>query len=262
MNEAKILLIDIETSPIVAHVWQMKIWKSNVRPEQVLQDTSVLSFAAKWLNNKDIIYQDQSKCKDIRNDKQLLLSVRKLLDEAHIVVVQNGEAFDIPTLKARMISQGIKPPSPFKMIDTCLLARKEFNFTYNNLDFLATSLNCKTRKYSHKKFNGMSLWNNCLTGNQKAWAEMKKYNIQDVIVLEEVYLALRAWIPNHPNVGMFCDSDSPVCPKCGGDVRKDGFYYTNIGKYQQYQCKNDSCGGWARSRQAEKDERKKLQLNN
>jgi hypothetical protein len=257
-----ILFIDIETSPIVAHVWQMKLYKTNIRQEQVLEDTTILSFAAKWLGEKEVIYQDQSKSKDIRNDKPLLLAIRELLDKADIVVVQNGVAFDIPTIKARMLSQKISPPSPFKMIDTCLLARKMFNFSYNSLDFLARALKCKTRKHEHKRFPGISLWNECMLGNKKAWAEMQIYNKDDVIVLEEAYLAMRGWIDGHPNVGIYIDSNSSLCPKCGSDkIILRGFCFTNTGKYQRYKCNH--CGGWSRGRNKVGDkDHARLQLTN
>ena len=244
----KILLLDIETAPIVAHVWQMSLWKTNIHADQVLSDTTILSFAAKWLNKKDIIYKDQSKEKDVKNDKNLLLKLKELLDDAEIVVVQNGAAFDVPTIKARMLAQGINPPSPFRVVDTFLIAKKMFNFSYNSLDFLGKILKCKNHKDDHKKFPGMKLWQECLLGNQSAWREMKKYNIIDVVVLEEIYLKMRPWIDGHPNMGIYVDSDKPVCPKCrSANIIKENYAYTMTGIYQRYICKD--CGGWSRGRQ-------------
>jgi predicted RNA-binding Zn-ribbon protein involved in translation (DUF1610 family) len=169
------------------------------------------------------------------------------LDEADIVVVQNGVAFDMPTIMARMMAKGIKPPSPFKVIDTCTLARKKFNFSSNKLEFLAEAMGCKVKKLKHRKFPGIALWQACLEGNREAWKEMKIYNMGDVNVLEEVYLKMRPWMAEHPNVGVYMKGGKLHCPKCGSSsLQKRGIRTTNISEYQQYVCNN--CGGYSRAR--------------
>ena len=85
----------------------------------------------------------------------------------------------------------------------------------------------------------------CLNDNPKAWEEMVAYNIQDIITLQQVYEKLLPWMDQHPNV-MVDNPDHPVCVRCGGEVQRRGYYYTNVSKYQRYRCK--FCGGWSRSR--------------
>jgi hypothetical protein len=257
MNKPRILLIDIETAPILAHVW--KIWDENIGLNQIKSHSHLLSFAAKWLDGNEIFYEDQSGRKNIEDDTQLLKSIWKLLDEADIVIVQNGVAFDIPTIKARMMAKGIPPPSPFRTIDTLTQARKHFKFTSNKLEFLAEVMGCRVRKDKHKEFPGFDLWRECLSGNQKAWRDMRKYNIDDILVLQDVYLKMRPWIDSHPNVGIFFDSDRPLCPKCANTVERRGTRYTNAGHYQQYHC--NKCGGYSRGRTL-LDSNKKTHLSN
>ena len=43
---AKILIIDIETSPIMGKVWSL--WKQNVSLDQIEEDWYIMSYAAKW----------------------------------------------------------------------------------------------------------------------------------------------------------------------------------------------------------------------
>jgi rubredoxin len=75
---------------------------------------------------------------------------------------------------------------------------------------------------------------------------MKAYNINDVLILERVYLKLRPWIKNHPNIAVH-DDDVTVCPNCGGNhLEKRGFSVTQLGKYQRYHCR--TCGTWSRDR--------------
>jgi predicted RNA-binding Zn-ribbon protein involved in translation (DUF1610 family) len=138
------------------------------------------------------------------------------------------------------------PPSPFKIIDTLITAKKEFRLFSNKLQYIADVLGCSAKK-KHEKFPGFDLWLQCLKQNDEAWAEMGEYNIQDVTTLEEVYLKMRPFMRNHPNVAVKGEEGGHVCPKCGGvHLQRRGFYNTNVGKYQRYQCM--SCKGWSRTR--------------
>ena len=44
----KILVIDIETSPVLANVW--RLFKENVGLNQIQKDWHLLSYSAKWFN--------------------------------------------------------------------------------------------------------------------------------------------------------------------------------------------------------------------
>ena len=123
-------------------------------------------------------------------------------------------------------------------------------------------LECKLKKSKHRKFPGHELWVECLKDNPEAWEEMKKYNIQDIKILEEVYYKMLPFMTRHPNMGVYAEKDVIVCPKCGSEnSQRRGFAYTNVGKYQRYKCMD--CGGWHRSRFTEydKDKRKALAVN-
>ncbi len=252
----KILLLDIETAPNVAHVW--RFFKENIGANQVLEHSSMLSYAAKWIGTDKVFYQDTQH----QNEKNMLKSVNKLLDQADCVVAHNGRGFDMPKIRGRSLTYNLPLPSPYKEIDTYLIARREFGFDSNSLEYIAKVMGCKNQKKRHNKFPGHEMWVECLKNNPEAWAEMKKYNIGDIDVLEEVYLMVRPYARNHPNFGVFLESDKRVCPKCGSEnVHKDGFAYTMVGKYQQYEC--GDCGGWLRDRFTvfPKEKRKVLAVN-
>lgn len=245
MNKPAILILDIETAPILANVW--KIWDENIGLNQIKSDWHLLSYAAKWLGEKAVIYEDQSLTAHIENDFRLLKSLHGLLDRADIVVAHYGKKFDLPAINSRLIIAGFSPPSPYKVVDTKEIASRSFRFTSNKLEFLSNTL-CEKKKLTHRTFSGFELWRECLAGNPKAWAEMKRYNIRDIESLEELYLKLRPWCNNHPNHASYFDEANPVCPKCGSDkINRNGFCCLAVGKYQRYQCA--ACGGWARGSQ-------------
>jgi hypothetical protein len=137
-----------------------------------------------------------------------------------------------------------------------LAAKRRFGFSSNKLAWLTAKLT-KVKKLTHKKFPGFSLWESCLRDDPEAWAEMKLYNQVDVLATEELFLKLRGWIDNHPNMGAYAEADKPVCTKCGSErVHKRGLLVGSTGAYIRYHCQD--CGGWNRSRQVVKRKKQLL----
>jgi hypothetical protein len=79
---------------------------------------------------------------------------------------------------------------------------------------------------------------------------MKKYNIQDVRLTEELYDKLLPWIPNHPNVSLY-DDRPDACPRCGanGTMEASGMRRTKTMQYRRYRC--IECSSWCKGRMAE-----------
>lgn len=196
MSQPKCLIFDIETSPIIASVWGRR--DVNIALNQINKEWSVIACAAKWLNDpaSKVMYEDLRGSKDILDDRKVLKFIWKLLDEADIVITQNGQSFDSPKLNARFILHGMTPPSPYKHLDTYRIARRVAAFTSNKLEYLTDKLCTKYKKLSHAKFPGMSLWNECLKDNKQAWKEMERYNKHDVLATEELYNKLHIWTPS------------------------------------------------------------------
>lgn len=239
-KNSKVLIFDIETSPNIAYVWGA--WKQNISSKQFLEKSYIMSFAAKWLGGEEVFYVENRH----NNDKELVTSLYKLLDEAEVVVAHNGKKFDLPKVLGRGLVHGLKPPSPYHTVDTLLVARKRFGFVSNRLADLCHELGL-TEKDEHKNFAGFDLWLQCLKQNDAAWAEMKHYNIQDVYALEDLYKRMLPYIDNHPNMGVGICS----CGNCGStNMQKRGTYKTKAGlTYQRYVC--SSCGSWSRDKTKE-----------
>ena len=244
----RILLIDIETAPILGYVWSL--WKQNVGLNQIKEEWYILSYCAKWLHEPEIMYRDVRE--NPHSDESLMEPLWKLLDEADIIIGQNGKAFDMPKIQARLIMAGHMPPRPYKVIDTLIMAKQQFRFTSNKLEWMTgESAGLTTlKKNQHSKFPGFTLWAECLKGNPEAWDEMKEYNIPDVTSMEELYLKLRPWYVGHPNLAAYVESTEVLCPKClSPDIKQHHetpFTFTQTGKYEMYHC--NSCGGFSRGR--------------
>lgn len=234
MKKPKVLFIDIETSPLISYTWGL--FDQNVSLNQIHSEWHLLSYAAKWLGDSKVYYEDQSKVKKISDDSKMLKGIWKLMDEADIIVGQNSKRFDVKKLNARFIMNKMKPPSPFRQIDTLILAKKHFAFTSNKLEWMSGALCPDNKKMKTKKFQGFELWKECLAKNKAAFAEMKAYNIQDVIALEALYHKLQPW-DSTIDFNTYSSEESLKCNCPTGTFIKRGFAVTNTGRFQIYQCR-------------------------
>ncbi len=242
-SDPRTLLVDYETFPMLFYAWQA--WEASAL--RIVEDTAICSFSAKWLGGKQITralcdyrgYRPGS-----RDDRKLMDDLWPLLIKAERVVAHNLDGFDDKKANFRFMIHGIAPPSPYQHIDTLKEVRKVSGHDSNKLNEL-----CRVHGIGQKvKTGGQDLWFDCLGGDTRAWARMKKYNAHDVRLLEPVYLLLRPWMKTHPNVA--ANDERPCCPKCGSSrMHRDGYTTTRDGRYVAYECQ--SCGGWARDAKAE-----------
>jgi hypothetical protein len=258
-NGPKILTIDIETAPLESYTWGL--WDQNISLDMIKSEWSILSYAAKWYGQAAVLYKDTGGrgASKVRDDKPLMKDLWELLDTADIVVAQNGARFDIKKINARLIASSLGPYSPIRVVDTLLVSKKHFGFTSNKLEWTSKYLT-DTPKEKHKKFPGFELWKECLADNPIAWAEMRKYNIRDVIATEKLYKRQLPWIKSHPNMGVYSEKEVPLCPKCGSDkvTARGGWAILEQGKYRRYQCQ--ACGGWSRGKMMELPLKKRRSL--
>lgn len=240
---AKILLIDIETSAALGWAWQM--WDTNLI--SIHRDWSILCFSWKWLDGPihvEAIDPPTSLSRFIgnpRNDYRLVRSLWRLLDEADVVIAHNGNSFDLKKIVSRFLYYNLPPPSPYKQVDTKVAVKRVSSNTSNKLDDLGKQWGLGQKL----KHNGWDMWIDCMAGKRSAWQTMKEYNKQDVLLLEKIYKHLLPYISNHPNLDNY--SIPTVCSKCGSNkgFERGGFYHTQTTKYQCWRCKN--CRGQMRS---------------
>ena len=239
MTGPRILTLDIETSPNVAHVWGL--FNQTVSLNQLRESTRVMCWAAKWYGKKPVEFRSE-----FHDGHDVVVSrMHRLLDEADAVVHYNGKRFDMPHLYREMLLAGLTPPSPVQQIDLLQVVRAQFRFTSNKLQHVATELGLGSKAST----GGHELWVKCMAGNAWAWGQMRKYNKQDVVLTEQLYDKLLPWIKVHPHHGLFDGAAADGCPNCGStDRQKRGFAHTAQSTFQQYRC--DGCGKWYRSTKA------------
>lgn len=232
-----ILFYDIETSPLEINTWGLYDQNSL----NLIKDWQLISFSYKWRGQKAVTCLSQR----TMSEKALVKALHKLLDQADIVVAQNGDEFDNKKASAKFIEFGLTPPSSYQKVDTLKTARKYFKFTSNKLDDLGVRLGVGRKLQT----GGFDLWLRCLRNERKAWLLMEKYNKQDVILLEKIYDKLLPWMNNHPNVTLY--KTGGKCPKCGSlRLKSKGYQYNANSRFKRYYCKD--CGGHCSDRLSQK----------
>jgi len=244
----KILTLDIETSPIDAYVWGL--WQQNVNIAGINNPTRMLSWAAKWYGEKEVLSMNEFD----HGEDNMVRGIYDLVNQADAIVGWNSKNFDMKHLNREFVERGFVPPTEYKHIDLLATVRQQFKFPSNKLDYVAGIL-----LNEHKMdTGGFGLWLGCLAGDAKAWAKMVKYNVADVKLTERMYDRLKGWIKNHPNWGLYIeDQDAPVCRNCGSEhIHKKGDEYDTTGlfAYARYKCV--TCGANLRGRKSVKGKAK------
>lgn len=228
----KILLLDIETQFIKANVWGT--YKQNIHPAQIEKDWSILCWSAKWLFDSghmgEVVTRKEARAHE---DKSVMETLWNLMNEADIIVWQNGDEFDAKKINTRFLINGFPKPMYYKSVDTLKVLKENFAFTYNKLDWVTDVLGIGRKVQTEFEW-----WNECDKGNQVYLDKMLEYNVWDVELTEELYVKIRPWVNNHPNVGLHSvDGTLHSCPTCGClELKWDGKYRTPLGLYKAFRC--------------------------
>ena len=234
----KTLYIDIETAPALAYIWGLKT--RYVPISQVAEDGYILCFAYRWDHEDEVGFWslwDQG-------HEAMIQAAWELLNEADHVVTYNGGSFDIPRLNSEFLVGGYGPPQPYYHTDLFLGVRK-FRVLSKSMNHMLKLLDLDT-KLEHK---GMDLWTGVMDGNKEDQAVMEEYNVQDVIVMKELYEVLYPWLDHVPNMSLWMEADPEGKLKCrcgSTNLRFKGYKKTKVLRYKQYHCRD--CKSWMRER--------------
>jgi hypothetical protein len=189
------------------------------------------------------LYPEYAGGKNDDVERKLVESLWHILDEADIVIAHNAKRFDVKKANAKFVEYGLQEPSPYKVVDTLLIAKAKFAFTSNKLDYITKLLEGKG-----KLATNMQLWIDCMNGDKTAWQNMIEYNKVDVTELTDIYLKLRSWDSRAPNIATFYDDDKMRCVSCGSTklVKEDMPARTGLSVFDCYRCQ--CCGKLSRDR--------------
>jgi predicted RNA-binding Zn-ribbon protein involved in translation (DUF1610 family) len=246
-REPRGLVYDIENTHMV--VATFSLFKPIIPPENIINESSIICISYKWVGEEDVhtisVADSPRKFKkNIHDDKAVVDKFLKVMRSADFYVAHNGDAFDAKIIGTRALTHGF-PPLPKKpTVDTLKVARKVARFASNKLDYLGAVLGVGRKIHTSNE-----LWLRVLRGDIDAVHEMERYNVQDVLLLDNVYQLIRPYMNNHPNMNLFTSDEINICPTCGSpNLKKEGVRHnvSRTAAKQTYSCKD--CGSWCHSK--------------
>lgn len=245
MGARQVLFFDVETAPLLAHIWHPK--QEYVREDMLLEtETFLLTWAAKWRGVKKIesMRMTTQEARD-QDDTRLAAGLADLIRRADVVVAHNGDRFDLRILNSRLLVHGLEPTGPVESIDTLRIAKRSFRLSYNNLDYLGRILGVGQKVKHH----GFKMWRDAYLGDEPALKKMERYNRGDVRLLEDVFERL---VPHAAGIPRLTISHGFACAFCGSDdVQRRGYHTTGVHQYAKFKC--NQCMRYSRTRNAATD---------
>ena len=235
MSKPKILIYDIETSPILAYIWRPG-YNMTVTHDMIKkgQQTNIICICYKWHGEKKTYSLQWDKHQD---SETMIEKFSKVVEQADVVLAHNGDRFDLKHINTQRLLQD-KPPIAWPTSeDTLKMVKKHFNFASNRLDFLSkTFVGAGKDKMSFQDWVDI-VENNC----EKAMRKMIKYCKRDVDLLDQVFTKIKPHVTLKANRSLLLMGNTDGCPNCGvNHIIKQGFYVTKAGKWQKLKCQN--CG--------------------
>lgn len=182
----KKLFFDIEVSPDIVLSWGVGN-KISIGHDSIIQERAIICICWKWAG-EDKVYSLKW---DKGCDKEMVKRFAKIADSADEIIAQNGDNFDIKWLRTRCLYHNIHISPKFNSLDTLKMARQNFRFNANRLDYMGKFLG-----YGGKIKTDYDMWKNILLHNDnKAMTLMVDYCKEDVILLEKVYNRLQEYCP-------------------------------------------------------------------
>lgn len=227
----KVLTLDIETSPALAYVWGL--YDQNVSVSQIVAPSRMLCFAGKWLGDRSTTFASEYH----DGKKAMVQTAWDMLNDADICVGYNHVKFDIPHINREFMLAGLVPPSPVQHIDLLQVMRRNFKMMSNKLGYVTNAVGLDTKLDT----GGQALWNDVMANDPKAWDKFRKYNIQDVVITEQLFELLAPWIKG-VHAGLFT-GDPSCCYSCGSiSLVAHGVTRTKNAAWPLTQCAD--CGAW------------------
>lgn len=239
MSKPKILVYDIETTPVLAWIW--RLGDQTVRHGQLHKEfnvTKIICITYRWLHHKkskalvfDIDKQDDSK---------IIKEFDEIIKEADVVIGKNNKRFDDKHINFRRFMHGLEPMPDWtkKSDDLEKQMRKHFNMQSYSLDYFSDLMG-QGGKIKMEFDDWIQIVYN---KNKSRLNKMVKYGKKDTDDTAELIKKVWKYVSPQFNYSTFKGKHS--CTLCGSEnIKRNGTRVAGGVKKQAWYC-NDH-GGFA-----------------
>jgi hypothetical protein len=232
-----LLFYDIETAPKTSYLWDLRV-NGYVGKHMLLTDVFILSWAAKGSDRtkvqSNVLTPTEVKAQD---DSRIVKTLSRELRRVDYTIAHNGDRFDLPIVNARIAANNLTPLGHIQTIDTVKVSRASFGkgIASHSLDYLAQFFG-----FGHKIETTFELWDQCYRGHGPSLKQMVEYNRHDVVLLEQVFHAMKPYAKKLPRLVEFTEYRQEACPFCGSADRTKSKVakQTAVNTYPKYRCKS------------------------
>lgn len=220
MKIKKRLIFDIETSPNIGWFFKPTHWM-RLNHDNIIIPGRIVCICYKW-EGQHIVHSLTWNNK--HDEKAMVEEFIKEMNRADELVTHNGEKFDILWVRTRALINHVPAMPDYVSIDTCKIAKKNFNFNSNKLSYIAKELGLgdKLDTGGHRLWKQVlmgeteqenpNFWNRLILGNNpSALLHMVEYCKQDVNLLEKVWHTMNPYVNPKSHFGW----GTNTCPECG-----------------------------------------------
>lgn len=253
-HELRTLVIDVERLPgsavatvgdytVTGPFWSLNDFKNRgflrrrIAPAEVTEWPRTICAAWRWYGEKKIHFAAEWDT----DAATFAETVRDAMDEADVISGHYVNGADRKWLNSLFRDHRLRFPSPYKVIDTLAIARRELGDESNQLGALCERYGIPTKQGSYDAAVARA----ACDGDKKAQREIRSYNMGDVEASTGL-LAVMTPLARGPHVAPNAAADKTLCPRCGSDdVERNGTYSPAVYVYARYLC--HSCEGWFRT---------------
>lgn len=230
MREPKILLWDIETTPVKC--WIFRTGKQFINHKSIVEGErfEIICIAYKWSNQKKVNCLTWDKN---QNSAKMVQEFVEVLESSDVAIGQNADSFDVKQLNTQRMLHGQPPIAWPTTEDTRKQIKRHFYVTSSSLEYMS-----KLLTGSGKDRMEFDDWIDIVDKkSSKALAKMVKYCKKDVKKLEEVWNRIAPYVTVKASRARIMGIKNPACPKCGSPrVQKRGQRFLMSSTKQRYTC--------------------------
>ena len=233
----KILIYDIETSPLQAWIWRPgdQVVRHGQLVKGEFDNYNIICIAYAWLSGGPVkeLHWD----KKTHSSKKMIEEFDKIIRSADHSIGKNSDRFDVKMINTQRLLHNL-PPMPEWLgsgDDLEKQMRKYFSLPSQSLDYISNMLGL-----GGKMKMEMQDWIDIVTrapNADKQLAKMIKYGKKDVSDTRAIIK--KVWPHVKPKLNMSVFTGAFVCKLCGSNnLHQDGFTRRTTGDYPKFHCRS------------------------